>query len=124
MHVTVKTCYDIQYLTMHTSGYMNSPTEPDFIALKHDKEYLMHHPNEPIMYSRNKIHKTEEIPHQCYFKSGDAEIRKNQEYSNFLHTYCDAAHCIDISNKGSVIYTVHDLNDTLIDECAKKQSKN
>ena len=36
----------------------------------------MHHPHEPIMYSRNKFHRTEKIPHQCYFKAGDAEIRK------------------------------------------------
>ena len=71
---------------MNTSGYMNSPTEPDFIALKHDKEYLMYHPNEPIMYSRNKIHKTEEIPHQCYFKSGDVEIRKiRNTLTSFTH---------------------------------------
>ena len=26
MHINVKTCYDLQYLTMSLSGYMNSPT--------------------------------------------------------------------------------------------------
>ena len=26
MHITVQTCYDIQYLTMRLSGYMNAPT--------------------------------------------------------------------------------------------------
>ena len=26
MHITVQTHYDLQYLTMHLSGYMNSPT--------------------------------------------------------------------------------------------------
>ena len=35
MHITVQTCYDIQYLTMRHSGYMNAPTEPAFLALKH-----------------------------------------------------------------------------------------
>ena len=38
----------------------------------------MHHPHEPIMYSRKKIHKTEKRPHQYYSKAGDAEIRKNR----------------------------------------------
>ena len=50
IHITVKTCYDFQYLTMHLSGYMNSPTEPALISLKHSIEYLMHHPHETIMY--------------------------------------------------------------------------
>ena len=59
-------------------------------------KYIMHYPHEPIIYSRNKIHKTEEIPHQCYFKAGDVEISKNKEYSNFLHTYYDADNDIDI----------------------------
>ena len=76
MHTTVQTCYDIQYLTMHLSGYMNEPTEPDFLDLKHGMEYLMHHPNEPIMYSRKKIDRTEESPHPYYFKIGDTEISK------------------------------------------------
>ena len=62
---------------MWISGYMNAPIEPNFLALKHGMEYLMHHPHEPIMYSRNKIHRTDKIPHQCYFKAGYLEIRKN-----------------------------------------------
>ena len=52
MHTTVQTRYDIQYLTMRLSGYMNAPTEPAFISLKHGMEYLMYHPHEPIMYPR------------------------------------------------------------------------
>ena len=40
---SVQTRYDIQYLTIRLSGYMNTPTEPAFIALKHGMEYLMHH---------------------------------------------------------------------------------
>ena len=71
---------------MRLSGYMNAPTELDFFALKHGMEYLMHYPHEAIMYSRKKIYKNEEISHQCYFKAGDAEINKNNEYYNFLHT--------------------------------------
>ena len=59
MHITVQTRYDTQYLTMQLSGYINAPTEPAFLDLKHGKEYLMHNLHETIMYSRNKIHKTE-----------------------------------------------------------------
>ena len=49
MHTTVQTHYDLQYLTMRLSGYMNAPTEPAFIALKHVMEYHMHHPHEIIV---------------------------------------------------------------------------
>ena len=52
MHITFQTFCDLQYLTMLLSVYTNAPTEPDFIAFKHGMEYLMHHPHEPIMYSR------------------------------------------------------------------------
>ena len=57
MNITVKTLYALKCLTMRLSGYMNDPTEPEFIALRHIMEYLMHHPHEPIMYSRKKISK-------------------------------------------------------------------
>ena len=73
MHITVQTRYDLQYLTIQISGYMNAPTETTFIVIKHGMEYLMHHPHEPIIHPRKKIHRTEESPHQCYFKAGDAE---------------------------------------------------
>ena len=76
IHITVQTNRDIKYLTMSLSGYTNAPTEPAFLATKHGMEYLIHHTHEPIMYSRNKIHKNEEIPHQCYFKAVYAEISK------------------------------------------------
>ena len=99
---------------------MNTPTKSAFLALKHGMGYPMHHPHEPIMYSRNKINRTEEIPHQCYFKSGDAEIRKTNEYSNFLHTYCDADNARDISYKISATFIVDLLNGTTIDWCSKK----
>ena len=49
MHITVQTCYDIQYLTMSLSGYMNAPTEPDLFDLKHVMEYLMENQHEPII---------------------------------------------------------------------------
>ena len=61
---------------MCLSGYTNALTVTAFIALKHGMKYLMHHPHEPIMYSRKKIHRTEESPHKCYFKAGYAETRK------------------------------------------------
>ena len=80
IHTTFQTKYDLQYLTMRLNGYMNSPIEPYFIDFKHGMEYTMHHPHEPIMYSRKKIHRTEESPHQCYSKSGDEEISKNKKY--------------------------------------------
>ena len=35
MYITVQTRYDIQYLTMQLSGYMNAPTEAEFLALKY-----------------------------------------------------------------------------------------
>ena len=62
MNITVQTCYDLQFITIFLSGYMNAPTKPDFIALKNGMEYLMHYTNEPIMYSRKKINKTEKNP--------------------------------------------------------------
>ena len=98
MNITVQTCYDLQYLTMCLSSYMNASTEPDVLALKHGMEYFMHNPHEPTMYSRNKIYKIHEIPHKSYFKVWDAEIKKNQEYSNFLHTYFDADRARDIAD--------------------------
>ena len=57
MYITVQTCYGLQYLIMSLSGYMNAPIEPDFLSLRHGMEYLMHHPYEPIMYSKKKIYK-------------------------------------------------------------------
>ena len=71
MNITFQTRYDLQYLTMRLSGYTNAPIETAFLALKHSMEYLMQHPHEPIIYLIKKMHKTHEIPHQCYFKSGD-----------------------------------------------------
>ena len=86
INITVQTRYDLQYLTMRLSGYMNAPTEPAFLALKHGMEYLMHHTHEPIVYSRKKIYKTDEIPHQCYFKAGDSEIKKIRNIpTSFIH---------------------------------------
>ena len=51
---------------------MNAPTESDLLAIIHGMEYIMHHSHEPIMYSINKNFKTNERPHQCFFKAGDA----------------------------------------------------
>ena len=50
MHIDVQTHHYLQYLTMILRGYMNDPTEPAFIALRHGMEYLMHQQHEPIMY--------------------------------------------------------------------------
>ena len=64
---------------MQLSGYMNALTEHPLLALQHGMEYLIHHPHETIIYSRNKMHITKEILHQCYFKAGDSEISKTKE---------------------------------------------
>ena len=86
MHITVQTGYDLQYFIMHLSDYMNAPTEPSFIALRHGMKYLMHHAHEHIMFSGKKINKTDEIPHQCYFKEGDSYIRKMRTtLTSFTH---------------------------------------
>ena len=54
IHITVQTFCDIKYLIMRLSGYINYPTEPEFLALRHGMEYIMHHSHEPIMYPRKK----------------------------------------------------------------------
>ena len=108
---------------MCLSGFMNSPTEPAFLALIHGMKYIMNHLNEPIMYSRENNFKVNEIPHQCFFKIGSAETTKNQEQSNFLHTYCDEYYALDIYDKRYVTSTSHLFNGTIIDWCAKKQSE-
>ena len=55
MHITVQTHYDIKYLTMHLSVYMNATPETSFITLRHGTKYLMYHPHKPIVYSRKEI---------------------------------------------------------------------
>ena len=55
------------------------------------------------------------------FKPGDAEISKNKEYSNFLRTYFDADHAMDISGIRSVTSIVHLFNGNTIEWFAKKQ---
>ena len=55
MHITIQIRYDLQSLTICLSGYINDLTQTAFLSLRHDMEYIMHHPYEPIMYSRKKI---------------------------------------------------------------------
>ena len=64
---------------MNLSVYINAKKEPTFLLLRNGIEYLMYHPNEPIIYSRRNVFKLNEIPHQCFFKSGSVEIKKSQE---------------------------------------------
>ena len=61
-------------------------------------------------------------PHQCFFKTDNAEINKKQEYYNFLHKYCYLYHARYLSDRISVISEVHLFNGTLIEWCSKKQS--
>ena len=49
VHITVQTLYDLQYITMHLSVYINAPIEPSFLALEHGMECLMHHTHETII---------------------------------------------------------------------------
>ena len=76
MHITVQTCYDLQYITICLSGYINNPAERALLPLRHSMEYVMNYPHESTLYSRKKISKTNEIPHNCLFKEGDVEINK------------------------------------------------
>ena len=84
IHITFQTKYDIQYLTMRLSGYMNSPTEPAFIDLKHGMEYLMHHTHEPIMYSRKKIIELKRAPINV---TSNQEMQKSTKISNTLTSF-------------------------------------
>ena len=63
---------------MILSGYINVPTEPVFIALRHGMEYLMHNQHEPIIYSRKNIFKTNYIQIQCFFKAVSAAINQTK----------------------------------------------
>ena len=123
MHITSQTLYDLQYLTMCLSGYNNAPVEPALLARTHGMEYIIHHPQKPIIYSWKKIHKTHESPHQCYFKEGNAEINKNQEYSNFPHTYWYADHSRNLADRHSDTSTFHIFDGNLIEWCSKKKSE-
>ena len=93
---------------------MNASTEPTFIALRHGMECLMHNTHEPIMYSRKKIFKLNDILPQCFFKSGSEDIKKTKKYSNFLQTYCDVDHAIYLYGRLSVTSEAHLLNGTVI----------
>ena len=100
---------------MRLSVYMNAPTEPDFLELRNGMEYLMYHSHELIIYSRKKLFKVNDSSNQCFFKSGSAYIKQNQEYSNFLHTYCESDHARYISDRCYVTSTVNLFNGTIID---------
>ena len=50
-------------------GYINDPTEPEFLALGHGMEYIMNHTHEPIIYARKNISKTNERSIECFFKA-------------------------------------------------------
>ena len=64
--------------------------------------------------------KPNESPHQCFFEAGSAEINKNQEYSNFLHTYCDTYHARNISDRHFVTSIAHFFNSTIVECWSKK----
>ena len=99
---------------MHLSGYVNAPTEPAFIVLRHGMESIMYHLHEYIIYPRKNNFKSNESLYQYFFKAVSSEINKTQEYSNFLHTYCDADHARDLSDRLSFNSTYNLFNGTII----------
>ena len=78
IHITIQALYDIKYITMSLSGYINYPIEPEFLALRYGMEYIMHPPHEPILYSRKNIFKIKKRPLQYFFNSGNTEINKKK----------------------------------------------
>ena len=57
MRIKVQSLYDLQYLTMELSGYMNAPEEPSLLFLCPGMEYIMQHMDEPIIHSGKNIFK-------------------------------------------------------------------
>ena len=49
--------------------------------------------------------------------------QQNQEYSNFLHTYCYVDYSRDIYDRSLVTSPLHIFNNTITDWCANKQSE-
>ena len=80
MHMMFQTRYELQYLTLRLIGYMNAPSETAFLALYQFMDYIMHHPHEPIMYSRNKVFKNNESLLQFFFNPGKDEMNQTQQY--------------------------------------------
>ena len=123
MQIIVWTLYDLWTLTMRIIGYIYSSTGPGSFSLIHGMEYIMHHPHEPIMYSRNQNLKINKSTHQWFFNERSTDIINNQEYYNFLHTYRDTYYARDISDRRFVTSTDHLFNGTIINWCAIKKSK-
>ena len=79
---------------------MNDTMQTAFITLRHGIQYLMHHPQENIMYSRNKITKLNDISYQSFFKTDSVDIIKiRNNPTSFTHTEIHTTK--DISLTGS-----------------------
>ena len=78
-------------------------------------KYLINHPHEDTIYSRRDIFRTNEIPPQSFFKAGNYDIKKTQEYYNFPYTYYDADNENDISNRSSSTSTDQPFIGIIID---------
>ena len=96
-------------------------TESAFLAIRYGMEYLMQHPHEPIMYSKKEKFQNKLGTTSMFFLEGSAEMNKNQECSDFIHTYFEVDHARDISNRRSVTSTVYFFNGTVIYWCANKK---
>ena len=79
IHINIQTLYNLQYLTINISGYMNAPKEPDPLALKQGREFIMNHPHERIIYSGNKYTTLMKSPTNVSSKQG---IHKSTEICN------------------------------------------
>ena len=73
---------------MRLSGYMNAPTDLDFLALRHGMENLMHHPHEPIVYSRNKYSK------QMKYHINVSSKQVMQKSTKFSYTPTSSTHIV------------------------------
>ena len=99
---------------MRLSGYMNVPIEPAFLPLKNFTEYLMHHPHELIMYSKNKYIELNRAPINS---TSNQKMHKSVKIRNTLTSFTHMLMQIrqsDISDRFSVTSTVHLVNVTII----------
>ena len=58
MNITAQTYYDLKYLTICLSRYINSRTEPSFLSLRNGMNYIMYNQHKLIIYPRKNIFKT------------------------------------------------------------------
>ena len=123
VRIRFQTWYDLQYITIRLIWYINALTELQLLTLFHGMQYPIYPHRWLIMYSRKNIFKANESPLQCLFKSGKSGINQTQQYSNFIHTYCDTDRARDSTYRHSVIYNSRLFNGTIVDWCSNKKNQ-